>query len=412
MSTTDRRTFVKQTAGSLAAMALVPDLSFAAPIRRGAPLSVAVIGVGRQGRAIIGELQKMEAANVTAICDVDESRLRSGARRAPGATSYTTHAELLDNAKDAQAVFIATPTHLHKQIAIEALQAGRHVYCETPLAHTVEDCRQIVAAARNASSIFQAGLCGRSNPVYKLARSFYKSDAVRDLVAMRAQYHRKTTWRVPAPQASLEKARNWKLDPEVSLGLAGEQGTHQFDVFHYFLGRYPTSISGRGDIRMHKDGREIHDTIHCDVLFDNGAQLDYRATLANSFEGTHEVLYGTNASIKLAWTNGWMFKEADAPTQGWEVYANRQQFHNDEGITLIAGATKLAAQGKLKDGIGLEHPPVYYSVADFLKSVIDGDPVAAGAEVGMRATVVGILANQAIVTGRQITLDENTLKGA
>jgi hypothetical protein len=50
-----------------------------------------------------------------------------------------------------------------------------------------------------------------------------------------------------------------------------------------------------------------------------------------------------------------MFKEADAPTQGWEVYANRQQFHNDEGITLIAGATKLAEQGKLKEGVGLPH---------------------------------------------------------
>ena len=412
MPTTDRRTFVRHTAGTLAAMALLPDLSLAAPIRFGAPLSVAIIGVGRQGRSIIGELQKMDAAKVSAICDVDESRLRSGGRRAPGASAYATPAELFDKAKDVQAVFIATPTHLHKQIAIDALEAGLHVYCEVPLAHTIEDCREIVAAARVASGIFQAGLCGRSNPVYKLARSFYKSDAVRDLVAMRAQYNRKTTWRIPAPKASLEKARNWKLDPEVSLGLAGEQGTHQFDVFHYFLGRYPTSISGRGQIRMHNDGREIHDTIHCNVIFDDGVQLDYRATLANSFEGTHEVLYGTNAAIKLAWTNGWLFKEADAPTQGWEVYANRQQFHNDEGITLIADATKLASQGKLKEGIGLEHPPVYYSVADFLKSVIEGKPVASSAEVGMRATVVGILANQAVLTGQEITIDENILKGA
>jgi hypothetical protein len=90
--------------------------------------------------------------------------------------------------------------------------------------------------------------------------------------------------------------------------------------------------------------------------FDDG-RLDYNATLANSYEGMHELFRGTNASIKLAWSHGWMFKEADAPTQGWEVYANRQQFHNDEGITLIAGATKLAEQGKLKEGVGLPYTP-------------------------------------------------------
>jgi hypothetical protein len=90
--------------------------------------------------------------------------------------------------------------------------------------------------------------------------------------------------------------------------------------------------------------------------FEGGSLLDYNATLANSYEGMHELLRGKNASIKLAWTHGWMFKEADAPTQGWEVYANRQQFHNDEGITLIAGATKLAEQGKLKAGVGLPTP--------------------------------------------------------
>ena len=75
----------------------------------------------------------------------------------------------------------------------------------------------------------------------------------------------------------------------------------------------------------------------------------------------------------MAWSHGWMFKEADAPTQGWEVYANRQQFHNDEGITLIADATKLASQGKLKQGVGLPHDSLYYSLFDFLKAISEGE---------------------------------------
>ena len=93
-----------------------------------------------------------------------------------------------------------------------------------------------------------------------------------------------------------------------------------------------------------------------------------------------------------------MFKEADAPTQGWEVYASRQRFHNDEGITLIADATQLAKQGKLKEGIGLPHPPIYYALEAFIDSALPGKPATAGASEGVAALAAGIAANQALVS--------------
>ncbi|VAX42824.1 hypothetical protein MNBD_PLANCTO03-2327, partial [hydrothermal vent metagenome] len=92
------------------------------------------------------------------------------------------------------------------------------------------------------------------------------------------------------------------------------------------------------------------------------------------------------------------------------VYANRQQFHNDEGITLIAGATKLAEQGKLQEGIGLPHPPLYYALGDFLKSVAEGAQVACSAEEGYRSTVVGIRAAQAVATGEEVEIAEADLR--
>ena len=119
---------------------------------------------------------------------------------------------------------------------------------------------------------------------------------------------------------------------------------------------------------------------------------------------------GSNAAIKLAWTAGWMFKEADAPTQGWEVYANRQQFHNDEGITLIADATKLASQGKLKEGVGLPNPPLYYALVDFVKSVTESKPVVGSLSEGARATVVAIAAAQAVASGKDIAIAPELLK--
>ena len=219
---------------------------------------------------------------------------------------------------------------------------------------------------------------------------------------MRAQHHRKTTWRSPARDPEREKALNWRLDPNRSVGLAGEFGTHQFDVIQWFTGSLPTSVVGRGAIRAHDDGRAVPDTITAYLQFDDGATLQYSATLANSYDGRHELLLGTNAAIKLAWTAGWMFKEADAPTQGWEVYANRQQFHNDEGITLIADATKLASQGKLKEGVALPNPPLYYALADFVVSAVDDKPPVTTMTDGVLATLAGIAANQAILTNQTV----------
>lgn len=412
MRQTDRRTFIKQGAGAMAAMALLPEFGLATPFRLAEPLAVGVIGVGRQGRAILGELQRMENVAVAVMCDNDERRLESGLRRAQGAAGFADYRELLDKRPDIKALFIATPTHLHREIALAAVQAGRHVYCEAPLAHTVEDCVAISQAARGASTVFQAGFQGRSNPIYKLAWTFFRSDAVRDPVALRAQSNRKTSWRTPASDPQRERELNWRLDPDVSIGLAGELGSQQFDVFHWYLGDYPVRVRGGGAIRLHQDGRTLADTVHCSLDYANGVNLHYEATLANSYGGEFEVLYGTNAALKLAWTHGWMFKEADAPTQGWEVYANRQRFHNDQGITLIADATKLAEQGKLQEGVGLPNPPLYYAIGDFLKSVAEGTPVVCPAGEGARASIVGILANQAVATGETIEINRAVLEGS
>ena len=107
-----------------------------------------------------------------------------------------------------------------------------------------------------------------------------------------------------------------------------------------------------------------------------------------------------------------MFKEADAATQGWEVYANRQRVFNDEGITLIADATQLASQNKLKDGVGLPHDSLYYGVSDFLTSCQEGKAPKTGASEGFRATLVGIAAHRAVVEGGTIEISPDDLKEA
>ncbi len=130
----------------------------------GPKVKVAVIGLGSWGREILDQLGRLEKAEVVAICDNYPAMMRRSATKAPEAAQVEDYRAILDNPA-IQAVIVATGSHQHKEIVIAALKAGKHVYCEAPLAHTVEDAKAIALAAKEASAqVFQAGLQGRSDP--------------------------------------------------------------------------------------------------------------------------------------------------------------------------------------------------------------------------------------------------------
>ena len=106
-----------------------------------------LIGAGRQGRVILGELGKFENVTLAAVCDSDARRLSGARRRAPDAALYASHKEMLESEAQLDAVVIATPTHQHRALCEDALEAGKHVYCEAPLAHTLEDAKAKIRRA-------------------------------------------------------------------------------------------------------------------------------------------------------------------------------------------------------------------------------------------------------------------------
>ncbi|MAG56660.1 MAG: hypothetical protein CMJ83_10255 [Planctomycetes bacterium] len=411
MSSTDRREFLHSAAGLAAAAAIVPSAAeLEAVWRPRRAIDVAVIGGGRQGRDILAELAKIEGVNVAAVCELDKRRLRRALRRTTGAKGYSEWNKMLAAHAGVTAVFVATPTHLHKDVVIGLLRAGKHVYCEAPMASTIDDAKAIAKAGLSAKTTFQVGHYARANPVYKLARSFYRSGSIETLISARCQWHRKTTWRLATSDASREKVLNWRLYQATSSGLPGEFGSHWFDAIRWFTRKTPVSVRGVGSTMLHNDGREIPDTVLCQFDFGEGVSMLFDATLANSFGSRHALLNGTMGTIKLAGRHGWLFKEADAPVQGWEVYANRQQFHDESGITLIADATQLAAQGRLKDGVGLPHPELHYSLERFLQSATEGKPVCCTALDGLYAAAVSIKAHEAVLANAEIKIDPSLFK--
>ncbi len=334
-------------------------------VESGNRVKCAVIGCNIWGREILNTLARFPKAEVIAVCDHYEASLRRAKEAAPKATEYSDYKKLLEN-KDVQAVLVATPSHQHKDIVLAALKAEKHVYCEAPLAHTVDDARAIARAAKEATkSYFQAGLLLRSDPQRKFLLPFVRSGATGQNVKTRGQWHKKTSWRRSSPNPDREKELNWRLRKDDSTGLMGEVGIQQIDAMHWFLAKRPVSVTGFGGILFWQDGRDVEDTTQAVFQYGDGTSFNYEACLATSFDSDYEILYGSDAAIMLRGNKAWLFKEADAPLLGWEVYARKDQFFKETGIALVADASKSGKQGK-GEGDDAGDPPLYHALNSFL----------------------------------------------
>src|SRR5271154_6008697 len=145
----------------------------------GPAVKYGVIGLGAWGREILKDLALLPNAPVVAICDNYPSSLRrAGDSDAPKAERFDDYQKLLTS-KEVQAVVIATPTPEHREMTLAALQAGKHVYCEAPLANSIEDAKAIARAARDSIKVvFQAGLQERSHPQRHFLLPFIRAGAL------------------------------------------------------------------------------------------------------------------------------------------------------------------------------------------------------------------------------------------
>lgn len=393
-------------------------------------VNCAVIGLGNWGREMVATLSRLPQADLSMVCDNYPATLKRAAKVAPKAKAESDYRKVLDN-KEVQAVLIATPSHQHRDIAIAALQAGKHVYCEAPMASTIEDARAIAKAAKaSPRQYFQVGLLYRSDPQRHFLLPFIRAGALGKTVMARAQWHKKQSWRGTSPNPAREQEMNWRLNNATSSGLLGEFGVHQIDSAGWFIGARPVSVTGFGSTLFWKDGREVPDTIQAVFEFPGGLNFFYDASLANSFDSEYEMYYGSDAAVMLRDGKAWMFKEVDAPLLGWEVYANKESFYKETGIALSANATKLSKAGA-KPGESDTPTPLFSAldafvtntneigaaVEDFKASYDINDVKAlkeylanikkqpgAGYQDGLDATIIAVKANEAVLKGGKVSL--------
>jgi predicted dehydrogenase len=173
------------TAAAVSALSIVPrhvlgGAGFKAPSEK---LNIAGIGVGGMGAA---DLREMEGEQIVALCDVDAKQAAGTFARYPQARQYRDFREMLSQEKDLDAVVVATPDHVHAVSAMAAIKAGKHVYCEKPLSHTVYEARALTQAARAWGVATQMGNQGHASESIRRLCEWIWDGAIGDVYEVHA----------------------------------------------------------------------------------------------------------------------------------------------------------------------------------------------------------------------------------
>ena len=164
-SSINRRRFLQRTGGGVALFSILPSrfVHGAETATPGGKVNVAGIGIGGRGADVINEIAGL-GQNMVALCDVDEKYAAKQFAKYPKAKRFTDYRVMLDKMdSEIEAVIIGTPDHTHAVIAMEAMKRGKHVYCEKPLAHSIEEVRKLTAAAQEHKVVTQLGNQGHSS---------------------------------------------------------------------------------------------------------------------------------------------------------------------------------------------------------------------------------------------------------
>ena len=386
-------------------------------------ITVGMIGLGIRGSLLLERFyaRAKETAQVVAICDAYTGNLaKAGARIATlGGSPPKTYADYRELLRDRSidAVFIATPEHLHATMLIDALAAGKHVYSEKPLAHTIEEGEKILAAARNSKQVVQVGMQNRSNSLYVKAKEMVAAGMIGEVHYTRAFWYRNSlddapAWRyaIPAdaneqntdwvrflgdaPKRPFSKPRffQWRLYWDYSGGIATDLLVHQTDITHFVLDKpAPLSCTASGAIlRWTQDDREVPDTFGAVYEYPGGFHLDYSCYFGNDHYGYGEQFMGNEGTIEVM---------------------NRQYLNFYPEKLGGKAPERVAARKELPMALpGNDTKAVEEHIGNFLDAISGHGTVVAPLEAGQRAAVSGHLATLSFRGNQKMFWDEKSRK--
>jgi predicted dehydrogenase len=266
-----------------------------------ATIGAGVIGTGNRGSFDLTAVLAQPEAKVLALCDLKPDRLDKAATAASAhkPATYKDYRELLAR-KDIDAVVIATPCDLHVEMAIAALKAGKHVYCEKPAGINPASIQQLVEVARSSGRVFQIGQQRRSEVRLRHAIEKIHDGAIGDIIMVKAQRH------ASADLAHDGPSQDWFFDAKRSGDVIVEMSVHNLDVCNWAIGSRPERAGGFGGALLWKNdppGRTNMDGYTLSYEYANGVKMSYTQVFFHPRgmpgNGQTTFVYGTKGGVDL-----------------------------------------------------------------------------------------------------------------
>ena len=353
-------------------------------------IRVGAIGCGGRMRDDLSAAEKAQGFELAAGCDVYEPRRDAIRERSNElATTHLDYREVLDK-KDIDAVFIAAPDHWHVRIAVDALAAGKDVYLEKPVTHTLEEGETLTRAVRESKRILQSGMQQRSWSHFRNAVDLIQGGSLGRVTRVRTYWYQNYQSPIPPKQVYTQfldwkrwlgsapdqpfdeqKFHLWRWFWNFGGGAMTDLFTHWVDVVHWAMkSDAPSVVQTLGD-RYVFDTWDCPDTIQSALRYPD-FEVGYEGTMVSSIDDGGLEFRGTTGTLKIT-------------RSGFAIY--REQVHGDNPVL---------TERSVEDGT-ISH------VQNFFDCVRDRKEPNAPVEAGVAAARAGHLANMALRRGERVT---------
>ncbi len=355
-----RRRFLTTAAAAAFGFQIVPRCVLGGPGHKapGEKLNIAGIGVGGQGA---GDLREMEGENIVALCDVDGKYAAHTFKKYPQAEVFKDYRVMLRKRKEIDAVMIATPDHMHAPITLAALRAGKHVYVEKPMAHTIEEARVMTRVAKETGLVTQMGNNGHGGEGLRLTREWLQAGAIGAVHEVHVWSDRPGKWwkqdlERPTERPPVPPQLDWNL----WLGGAPERPYHPVYVPRAWRGWFDFGTGALGDMAIHN-----MDPAFYALDLDAPVAVEARTSplKKESYPAWQIITYefaakGSRPAVKMVWYDGGKMPPRPAGLEESRALAdNGIYFVGERGAMLCggwSGPPRLLPESKMQD---FQRPP-------------------------------------------------------
>jgi len=440
----NRRSFLRSGAVTGAGIILSPMFTAKSGAAKNSDdLNVALVGAGAQGQVLLNACLKIPNIRFRAVCDI---WVQHNQKRACNllkaykhdANAYVDYREMLDKESGLDAVIVATPDFWHAEHTVGCLKAGLHVYCEKEMSNTLEGARKMVQAQKETGKLLQIGHQRRSNPryIYCFEKLIRQTKILGRITTVNGQWNRSArpdlTWpqKATIDQGTLEKYgfesmhqfRNWRWYKKLGGGPIVDLGSHQIDIFNWFLDTVPKSVMASGGTDYYdKKNHQWYDNVMAIYEYEVGQRTIrafYQTITTNSSQGHFEKFMGSEGTLIVSEASGTsaIYREEWVPAMKWDEWVKKGYLNkteatphsSDDDSSLEVRASVLPTIYDFP--VKTDKPYHQLHLENFFNAIRGKAKLNCPAEIGYKSAVTVLKVNEAVAAGGKLNFKPEDFK--